>query len=195
MKKMIMKKSLLLLLALMTSIPMSADVQINATNFPDANFRNYLLTNEDPITSFNPRVTNNEAGINGYGKDGVLTNAELQKINGITIKNVANLKGIELLPRLYYLNCTGIATETVNLSANTYLMSVELQGSFKSVNIPSSFLYALKLDAPLTSLDLRNNEALNFLQLKNTNLSAIDLSMINTQHFLQSTGILNVGIY
>ena len=38
-----MKKILLLIVTvMMSSLPMLADVAINATNFPDANFRSYL---------------------------------------------------------------------------------------------------------------------------------------------------------
>ena len=38
-----MKKSLLLIVALLASLSAWAEVEINETNFPDANFRNWLL--------------------------------------------------------------------------------------------------------------------------------------------------------
>lgn len=196
MKKMIMKRNLLvLILALMTSIPMSADVAINETNFPDANFRNYLLTNRDPLTDLTLSTVANNAGINGFGADGILTTAELEQITGITMENVEDLTGIEHFPRLFYLNCTGITTETVNLPTTLY--DLKLQGSFKSVNTSElNNLWALKLDSPnLTSLDLPANSMIEFLRLDNTNLTTIDLSPISLSYFSKFVGTMVFGIY
>ena len=54
-----MKRYLLLLLSLLAiAIGAKADVEINSANFPDANFRNYLLDQE-------------------YGKDGIITDSEI----------------------------------------------------------------------------------------------------------------------
>lgn len=201
---MIMKKKLFLsLLAFIMSIPTFAaagDVVINETNFPDANFRNYLLTNEDPLTPiYVDRLDENRykniMGINGFGADGILTQAELEQIYGITMENVEDLTGIEHFSRLCYLNCTGITTETVNLP--TTLTVVKLQGSFKSVNtseMPN--LWGLKLDSPnLTSLDLPANSFIEYLHLNNTNITTIDLSPITQSYFVPALGRIIVGIY
>lgn len=195
---MIMKRNLLVfLLALMTSVPMLAQVEINEENFPDENFRNYLLENEDPILvkpdgRQNVNVIDNIYGINGYGKDdGVLSTEELNNIHVIRLENVKNFKGIELFPKLYVLICTGVTTETVNLPSST-LNLLHLQGSFKSVDFSASTsLHAIKLDAPLTSIDLTSLTRLSCLRLDNTNLTSIDLSSIQDPAYY----CLMVGIY
>ena len=53
------------------------DVEINPTNFPDDNFRAYLLAQD-------------------YGADGIITKKEFQKITKIDVneKNISSLKGI-----------------------------------------------------------------------------------------------------
>lgn len=181
---MIMKKNLFLsLLALIISMPMFADVVINATNFPDANFRQYLLTNKDPrinITSGKNNFIANESGINGFGADGILTTNEIKYICGMTLENVANLKGIEYFTGLKYLKCTGVTTGTVNLSSNNDLHYLDLQGSFTSMILSSASankLYALKLDAPnLTSFNFSGYTNLTWVRLDNMRLSSLDFS-------------------
>lgn len=186
---MIMKRNLLvLLLALMTSVQMLADVVINETNFPDANFRNYLLTNEDPIGSSpeNP-IYASKTGIGGYGKDGVLTTAELNEIWSITMKNVENLKGIELFPSLQRLDCSGITTETLDLSnVCRPLQRFRLQGSFENLILPSSNrIYELVVDAPLTSFNLPSScDVLKYFRLDNSNLTTIDLSPAKYNNYM-----------
>ncbi len=199
MKKMIMKKSLLfLLLALMTSVPMFADVAINAKNFPDENFRNYLLTNTDPIFEIgNNRIVAVDVeektyGINGYGKDKKLTTKELNNIRVLRLENVNDFTGIEHFPHLYALICTGITAENVNTRSST-LNILHLQGSFKSVDFSAATnLNALKIDAPLTSLNLGGLTHLSALRLDNTNLTLIDLSPIRqTVMYTLMVGIYN----
>ncbi len=74
-----MKKHLLLLLSLLAiAIGAKADVEINSENFPDDNFRNYLLSQD-------------------YGKDGKLTDAELAGITSLNLRyqGIASLRGIK----------------------------------------------------------------------------------------------------
>lgn len=163
MKKMIMKKSLLfLLLALMTSVPMLADVIINETNFPDPYFRNFLLTNEDPLYNNSTK----KMGINGYGKDGKLTTEELGKIYFLNISGlnvggkISNLKGIEHFYNLTYLICNHNNLQTVDLSQNTRLMALSIgDNNLQSLNISNlTNLYTLMCENnALTSLDVSNN--------------------------------------
>ena len=55
-----------------------ADVEINETNFPDENFRSWLLSQS-------------------YGRDGLLTDEEINGVTSIDVsyKSIQNLKGIE----------------------------------------------------------------------------------------------------
>ena len=82
----------------------TTDIEINATNFPDANFRSYLLSRS-------------------YGSDGVLTQDE---INGVTYlfvnnKQIGSLKGIEYFTALTELYCYGNQLTTLDVSKNTAL--------------------------------------------------------------------------
>lgn len=195
MKKMIMKRSLLfLLLALMTSVPMFADVVINATNFPDANFRNYLLTNKDPLWSAPPssNMAPGNRGMNGYGKDGKLTTAELNSIYCLNLSNlgISNLKGIEYFTNLVYLDCSGNSignnsTGTVNLSQNTKLVYLDLSGQQNLQSLDVSRLTSLQIlkcaGNQLPSLDVSHN---NYLKFLSCSTGSFDFPSTNTLAYL-----------
>jgi len=80
---------------------------INATNFPDANFRKYLLEQD-------------------YGKDGVLTDSEIKGVTKIDVseKNISDLTGIGLFTELKELNCFNNNLTSLELSRNTKLTSI-----------------------------------------------------------------------
>lgn len=63
-------------------------VEINVTNFPDENFRNFLLNYD-------------------LGRDGVLTDNDLSRITTLYLdnRNIERLKGIEYFTSLNYLRC------------------------------------------------------------------------------------------
>ena len=95
---------LLVLFSLLGWTQIRADVEINETNFPDANFRSYLLSKE-------------------YGSDGVITDAEIAEITYIEVKemNIANLKGIEFFTALAGLYCSNNQLTALDVSNNTDL--------------------------------------------------------------------------
>ena len=66
----------------------AGDVQINATNFPDANFRTYLLKQD-------------------YGSDGVISASEIEQITSISVFNrrIKTLQGLENFGKLKRLDC------------------------------------------------------------------------------------------
>jgi Leucine-rich repeat (LRR) protein len=74
---------------------------INATNFPDANFRSWLLEN-----------------FPGYIHDGHVNNWGVFNLSG---KNISNLKGIEYFTNLSSLNISNNNLTSVDLSHNTNL--------------------------------------------------------------------------
>ena len=80
---------------------------INETNFPDENFRNWVLSQE-------------------YGDDGVLTNVEIAKVTRIDVSNkgIQNLKGIEYFTGLTDLNCASNRLTTLDVSKNTGLKTL-----------------------------------------------------------------------
>ena len=79
-----MKRYLLILLSLLAiATGAKADVEINSENFPDANFRSFLLAQD-------------------YGKDGKLTDAEIAGISALNLtgKSIASLRGIKYFTAL-----------------------------------------------------------------------------------------------
>ena len=99
-----MKKLLLIFLSVMTaSLTANADVTINATNFPDANFRSYLMS-EYPT--------------------GVITTAQLNARTTLEVnnKNISNMKGVEYFAQLTRLSCYGNNLTSIDVSNNLKLI-------------------------------------------------------------------------
>ena len=86
----------------------TGDIAINATNFPDANFRNWLLQQS-------------------YGSDGILTQSEINGITSIDIrsKQIKNLKGIEYFTALTTLKCGYNQLTSLDVSNCTSLTILE----------------------------------------------------------------------
>ena len=101
-----MKKFLLTLITvLMATLATQADVTINSTNFPDANFRSYLL-------SLYP--------------SGTITTSQINSLTNLNVsdKSISSLTGISYFTNLQYLNCQGNNITSLNLSSNTKLKQV-----------------------------------------------------------------------
>ena len=116
-----MKKTLLtLLIVLMAALAAHADVVINATNFPDANFRSFLL-NEYP--------------------SGTITTAQLNARDSLYLynKGISNLKGVEHFTQLTYLMCYSNNLTSVDVSQNTKLTYLNLgYNKLTSINVSSN---------------------------------------------------------
>ena len=123
---------------------------VDSTNFPDANFRNWVLAQS-------------------YGKDGLLTDAEIANVTSINIysKNIANLKGIEFFTALKSLNCRRNHLATLDVSKNTLLTNLDCTENY------------------LTSLDVSKNTALTELRCDNNRLTALDVSKNTKLEVLQ----------
>ena len=83
-------------------------ISIDAANFPDTNFRNWVLAQS-------------------YGKDGALTPSEIQNTTTMspTGQNIADLTGIELFTELTYLDCSQNSLTSLNVSENTKLQTLQ----------------------------------------------------------------------
>ena len=82
----------------------SLSIAIDQTNFPDENFRNYVLAQD-------------------YGQDGVLTEAEIAGMTVISVygSNIADLKGIEYFTALMGLYCGSNQLTSLDVSQNAAL--------------------------------------------------------------------------
>ena len=123
-----------------------ADVEINETNFPDASFRNYLLSQD-------------------YGSDGKLTDEEIAGVTSINVSGtyfspgtISSLKGIEFFTALEDLRCNDNQLNSLDVSGCTALTTL--------------FCY----NNQLTSLDVSKNTALTWLQCDNNQLTSLDVS-------------------
>lgn len=107
-----MNRKLLLsmMMVLTASLTLWADVTINSTNFPDANFRSYLLS-EYP--------------------SGTITTAQLQARTTLNMpyKSISNAKGIEHFTQLTRLDLYSNNLTTVDVSANTKLTYLNVGGN------------------------------------------------------------------
>ena len=82
-------------------------IYINATNFPDDNFRKFLLEQD-------------------YGKDSFLTEEKIEKITVLKLrkKGIKSLKGIEFFTKLQKLNCCNNKLTSLDVSKNTELVTL-----------------------------------------------------------------------
>ena len=161
---------------------------INATNFPDETFRNWLLAQE-------------------YGKDGVLTDEEIAGVKEIDVNGfvtggtVASLKGIEHFTALTTLNCYFNQISALDVSKNTALTTLligdnplkampDLSQNTKLTILDCSSLVLTKLDVSkltaltelscggnlLKELDLEKLTALTTLNIENNQFETLDVS-------------------
>ena len=168
---------LLALFALLSMTQARADVVINETNFPDANFRSYLLEQ-----SYGSDGVITDAEIAGsYGSDGVITDAEIAGISEIIVdgKNIQSLKGIEFFSALTHLRCSNNQITSLDVSKNTALYKLRC-GNNQLTALDVSKNTALETlscgSNQLTSLDVSQNTELKTLDCSSSQLTALDVS-------------------
>ena len=144
-------------------------ITIDATNFPDENFRNWLL---------------DAANISGYGQDAVLTDEEIADIKKIDVdeKGIKTLKGIEHFTALEVLFCNKNNLSALDLSQNTKLIALQCDHNSDiaeldvSKNTELEVLYCGFLS--LTSIDLSKNTKLTVIGVSGDKLTSLDVSML-----------------
>ena len=95
------------------AVAAASGVAINATNFPDKVFRNYVSKEFD---------TN---------RDGVLSSAECAAVEEIYVKGmkISSLVGIQYFPNLNYLDCRGNSINRLDISRNPNLGMLSCEGN------------------------------------------------------------------
>lgn len=130
---------------------------INSTNFPNANFRNYML-------SLYPK--------------GYMTQNDVQNLTTLNVdsKGITNMKGVEKLTYLQSLSCSQNAISSLDLSSNTRLTNLSCYGNdMTSLNV-NNCTQLTRLDcAPnkLTTLNLSNLTKLQKLYCYDNKLTMI----------------------
>ena len=157
------KQILLTVLALLgCCTAVRADVQINEANFPDENFRKWVLSQD-------------------YGQDGVLTDAEIAGVTEINVnkKKIQSLKGIEYFTALTTLDCGFNQLTALNLSKNTALKELDCgENRLTALDVSkNTALTTLSCGGnQLTKLDLSQNTKLTELGCDWNRLTALNLS-------------------
>ena len=160
---------LLCILMLFALIPAAAaeetpkgNLQINSTNFPDANFREWVKTYL--------------AG----GKTS-MTSTAVSAVKEIycDCEDIASLKGIEKFPNLEKLDCSDNKLTSLDLSGNKKLKLV-ICANNKLTSLKVSGCAALETLScwgnELTSLDVSANKKLDLLRASDNKLKSIDVS-------------------
>lgn len=152
------------------------EIAINATNFPDAVFRNCIL---DISVDAN--------------KDKILSATEISKVKVLGIEggsslnrrgNIGDLKGIEHFTNLEVLVCYDNVLNSVDLSNNTKLKTLSISWNY-IVNLD------LSKNTELTSLTCNNNGMKNLDLSKNTKLTHLVCSgnLLSSLDVSKSTGL------
>ena len=157
------------LLALMSGLNAHADVAINETTFPDANFRHFIL---------------NELFNDSYqqiGADSVLTDVEIADVSSMecSYRHITSLKGIEYFTALKSLYCNDNQLRSLDVSKNTALIQLHCHNNpLMSLDVSKNTALEI-LDCnyiELSSLDVSKNTALTTLICSNNRLSSLDVS-------------------
>ncbi len=151
-----------MLLALLSGLSAHADVVINETTFPDANFRNFILSQS-------------------YGQDGVLTDAEIAEVDSITCskKEIASLEGIGNFTAIKKLICDNNQLISLDLNTNVFLDTLYCEfNKLTMLNISNctELIFLSCSYNQLTVLDVSNNITLKELDCGNNQLSDLDIT-------------------
>ena len=141
----------------------AGDVAVNATNFPDENFRSYVSENIDTDS------------------DGKLSESEIAACDGIECSwsNISSLKGIEHFKELKTLTCNDNNLSSLDISKNTALQNLFCcSNNLSSLDISknTALTYLDCGENRLKSLDVSKNTALTYLDCRENNLSSLDVS-------------------
>ncbi len=161
----------------------SGGVEINATNFPDDNFRSY--------------VSNFDTDSNGVLSDTEIANVTFINVNSMSI---SSLKGIEYLTALTQIYCESNQLTALDVSNNTALTTLYCSNNQLTVLNMSNNTALTELhcqDNQLTTLDVSNNTALTILVCFSNQLTELDMSNNTALTYLECPSnqltVLNVS--
>lgn len=170
-------------------------IDINATNFPDANFRKVLTAYSSEKVKNVPVLTESDiAKITdlGNGKPG-----DAYKDEVANLAKVVNFKGIEKLTALKTLTLTNTQKnfKALDLSQNTALTSVNVSGctNLADLKLPETAAIETLLlqNTAITAVDVSKYTGLKVLNVSDTKLTALDVKA-NTE--LDTLALANVKV-
>ena len=137
-------------------------IVIDETNFPDANFRNYLYQQS-------------------YGSDGKITEDEIAQIEDINVSywNIVSLKGIEYFTALKHLDCGDNQLYSLDISNNTNLTNLYCSNNQLTILDVSNNTSLTRIGCSnnqLTTLDVSKNTLLTNIDCYNNLLTTLDIS-------------------
>ena len=154
-RKVFLKVILCISLMLISSIgaAAAADVAINSTNFPDANFRSFVSTTFD------------------VNQSGYLSEREIKAVREIDCSNsnVSNLTGIKYFTELEKLNCSNNSITALNIAGMNKLKDMDCSNNgMTSINVTScSNLECLRIyNNSLSVINLDSAPSLRFIYEK-----------------------------
>lgn len=144
-----------------SSFAAAQDVEINETNFPDANFREYVK-----------RFDNN--------RNGKLSNSEINVVKNIDVseKNIQSIKGVEFFVDLEELECVKNKISDINVSKNTKLKKLNCEwNELNTLDVTKNIaLIELRCGINhLTTIDLKNNKNLRVLWCQTNRFTNLDI--------------------
>lgn len=144
-----------------SSFAAGQDVQINETNFPDANFREYVK-----------RFDNN--------RNGKLSNSEINVVKNIDVseKNIQSIKGVEFFVDLEELECVKNKINYLDVSKNTKLKKLNCEwNELTNLDVTkNTSLIELRCGINhLTTIDLKNNKNLRVLWCQTNRFKNLDI--------------------
>ena len=139
------------------------DVQLNAMNFPDENFRSYLSEEFDS------------------DGDGTLSGDELRAAQYVECngREITSLKGIEFLTEMIYLICGNNNLQELDISKNTKLKTLNCNRNQLTQLDVTNNLELQKLYCncnSLSALDVSHNTALTYLDCGSNKLTQLDVT-------------------
>ncbi|MBQ6919894.1 MAG: leucine-rich repeat domain-containing protein, partial [Synergistaceae bacterium] len=140
-----------------------ADVAVNATNFPDDNFRSYVSSNFDTDSN------------------GVLSDEEIANVTSIYVsgRGISSLQGVEHFTALTSLYCEENQLTALDVTNNTALTSLECSGNQLTaldVSNNTALEWLSCSNNKLTALDVSKNTALATLECFSNQLTALDVT-------------------
>ena len=146
-----------------------ADVTVNAENFPDDAFREYVYDFDK-------------------NEDDILSTAELATVTEIDVREceISSLKGIEYFTSLEYLDCSKNMITELDVSKNTALQRLTCDEN-RSYEYDSEN-YRYNYTCYLASLNVTGCTALQYLSCWGNALTTLDLSTNTALTYLDCSG-------